>query len=116
QGAMPRIAAAAPLALMPSSALLADLPASPSVGLREPQLLSKVDPELPHRLGRRGGDAFEVVVDLTISADGSVADAAVRSLRDSDVAQAVVDAVRRWRYDAQPAARPHVVKLVITPS
>lgn len=80
-----------------------------------PKLLQMVEPDLPSRLFRRSERRVEIVVDLVINRDGSVRSAAVRGDLGSDVADAVSDAMRRWRYEPQPGARLHIVRLVASP-
>lgn len=80
-----------------------------------PKLLQMVEPDLPSRLFRRSERRVEIVVDLVINRDGSVRSAAVRGDLGSDVADAVTEAMRRWRYEPQPGARLHIVRLVASP-
>ncbi len=98
--------------LAPASAVMIDMPAAKAVTLLAPRLLSKVDPELPSRLQRRGPRRIELLVGMTISADGTVRDVALPSGTDADLETAVREAVLQWRYEPQPAARPHTVQLV----
>jgi TonB family protein len=106
----------APVELVPVSTALVALPAAPDVVLAAPRLLDKVEPELPSRLLRRGAPRTEVQLELTVNADGSVSDVHVRSSTNAEIQDAVVDAVRRWRYDVHPVARRHSVRLVVMPS
>lgn len=111
------VAAVAPVELQPvATALIALPPAAPAVVLQPLRLLSKVEPDLPSRLLRRGAPHTEVLLDLTVNTDGSVSNINVRSSTNAEIQDAVVDAVRQWRYEAQPMARPHSVRLVVTPS
>lgn len=98
--------------LAPAAASLMALPATKVITLAPPRLLSKVEPELPSRLLRRGTRRIEVLVELTISVDGSVRDVALRSAVEEDLETSVRDALLQWRYDAQPVPRPHTVQLV----
>lgn len=98
--------------LAPASVSLVPLP-SPPVVLEPPQLLSKVEPDLPTRLLRRiGTRRIELLVDMTIQPDGSVTAVAVREPVDDDLAAPVRDAVSQWRYEPQPVVRSHTVRLV----
>ena len=73
------------------------------------------EPEVPARLFRRGGGRVELLVDVLIDTDGSVKSAVVITSSNADADEPVLDAVRRWRYEPQPAARPHQVRLVVSP-
>ncbi len=100
----------------PATAMLAVPPAAPRAVLPPLRLLSKVEPDLPARLFRRGGLRTELVLDLTVNTDGSVSNVVLRESPSADIGPPVLDAVRQWRYEAQPLARPHVVRLVVLPS
>ncbi len=106
--------APAPEAAASAPAEAASAPAALAAGA--PRLLSRVDPELSPRVLRRVLPRTEVQVSLTINPDGSVRDVVVQPTRNADLDAAVADAVRQWRYEAQPAARPHQVVLVVSPS
>lgn len=95
---------------------LADAPPRVMDELPPPKLLQMVEPDLPARLFRRTERRVEIVVDLVINRDGSVRSAVVRGDLGPDVDSSVADAMRRWRYDPQPGARLHVVRLVASPS
>lgn len=107
---------AAPGAAVPAPPALIDLPPPlPAVAdLPPPRLLAMTEPELSPRLFRRGSARAEVVVDLVIDIDGSVKSALVRQPHNADLEEAVLDAVRQWRYDPQPVARPHLLRLVVS--
>jgi TonB family protein len=108
---------ALPGAVSTAPPALIDLPpALPSVAdLPPPRLLAMIEPELSPRLFRRGSTRAEVLVELVIDTDGSVKSAVVRQSVNSDLEGAVLDAVRQWRYDPQPVARPHLLRLVVSP-
>lgn len=112
----------APMELVPVAAALMALPAAPppethaAVALPAPRLLDKVEPDLPSRLLRRGAPRTEVLLDLTVNTNGSVSNIEVRSSTNPEIQDAVVDAVRQWRYEVQPVERRHSVRLVVTPS
>ena len=99
-----------------TAALIALPPAAPAAPAVPPRLLSKVDPDLPSRLLRRGAPHTELLLDLTVKTDGTVSNIEVRSSTNPDIQDAVVEAVRQWRYDVQPVERRHSVRLVVTPS
>lgn len=115
--AVPMVEPVVPVEVVASApALLPMPPAIVLAGLPPPHLVSKVDPELPARVYRRGGLRTEIVVDLVVATDGSVQSAAVRPGTSPDLEAPVLEAVRQWHYEPQPVARPHVVRLVVTPS
>lgn len=98
--------------LAPASVSMIPLP-TPPVALEPPQLVSKVEPDLPTRLLRRiGTRRVELLVDMTIQPDGSVTEVAVREPVEDDLAAPVRDAVSQWRYEPQPVVRQHTVRLV----
>ena len=70
---------------------------------------------MPGRLKSRLRANAEVVVDLSIRADGSVADATIRSSSDRALDPIALEAVRQWRYKPIGASRPHAVQLVFAP-
>jgi TonB family protein len=101
--------------LAPASVAMVDMPLAKTLNLPAPRLLSRVDPELPPRLQRRGARRVEVVVALTIGADGTVRDVALPSGTAADLEAAVREALYQWRYEPQPEARQHSVQLVFGP-
>jgi TonB family protein len=109
----------APVEQLPVSAAMIALPAPPpqtqAAVLPAPRLVNKVEPDLPSRLTRRGAPRTEVLLEMTVNADGSVSNVSVRASTNAEIQDAVVEAVRQWRYEAQPAARPHTVRLVVMP-
>lgn len=111
------VAAVAPLEAAPPRPRLLDLPPAPppAAALPAPRLLSMAEPELPARVFRRAGGRVELLVDVVIDTDGSVKSAAVRTSSHADADEPVLDAVRLWRYEPQPAVRPHQVRLVVSP-
>lgn len=112
------VAVVAPPEAEPPRPRLLDLPPAPPAPpapLAPPRLVSMAEPEVPARLFRRGGGRVELLVDVLIDTDGSVKSAAVITSSNADADEPVLDAVRRWRYEPQPAARPHQVRLVVSP-
>lgn len=109
------VAAVAPLEAEPPPPRLLDLPPAPAAPLPPPRLLSTAEPDLPARMFRRAGGRVEALVDIVIDADGSVKSASVVSSNHADADEAVLEAVRRWRYEPQAAARPHQVRLLVSP-
>ena len=115
--AMSGITTVAPVALAASAPSMISVPtAAQLAALPPPRLLSRVDPELPSYLLRRGARRTELVVELVVNTDGSVRDVALRESPSPALEEPVVDAVRQWRFEPQPAARPHTVRLVVSPS
>ena len=125
-GSVPTVATVAPAEAMASPATMVAMPppaATPAAlspaaapALPPPRLLSKVDPEWPARLFRRGNARSEVVVQLVINTDGSVREVELKSATSPELGPPVIEAVRQWQYEAQAVPRPHQVRLVISPS
>jgi TonB family protein len=114
--AMSGITRVTPVALAASTPSMISVPmAAQFTSLAPPRLLSKVDPELPTYLLRRGARRTELVVDMVVNADGSVRNVALPESPGPALEDPVVDAVRQWRFEPQPAARPHTVRLVVSP-
>jgi protein TonB len=92
-------------------------PAAASAALPAPlQLANMVEPVTPRALlGRLRGEV-QVVVGFTVNADGRVADPAVRSSSHPQMDEAVLEAVRQWRYQPIVAPRGHEVQLVLRPA
>lgn len=82
---------------------------------KSPELIDYVEPVLPSRLRTRLRGSPQVVVDLMILADGSVADATVRSSSDKALETLALDAVRQWRYKPGSETQAHAVQLVFAP-
>lgn len=80
--------------------------------LEKPRLMSKVDPDIPLRLLLDLGSVAEVLADLTIRADGSVAAVLLLPPVPRQIARHVVAALEQWRFDPLPAERVHRVQLV----
>lgn len=78
----------------------------------KPRLMSKVDPDIPPRLLLDLGSVAEVLADLTIRADGSVAAVLLLPPVPRQIARHVVAALEQWRFDPLPAERVHRVQLV----
>jgi TonB family protein len=115
--AMSGITRVAPVALAASTPSMISVPtAAQFANLPPPRLLSKVDPDLPSDQFRRGARRTELVVDMVVNADGSVSNVALPESPGHALEGPVVAAVRQWRFEPQPAARLHTVRLVISPS
>lgn len=84
--------------------------------LPPPQLLAQSEINVRPGMFKRGSRrAVEVVLDLMITADGSIALAEPRAAGNRALESAVADAVRGWRYQPQPAARTHVLRVQVRP-
>ena len=67
------------------------------VGITFPKLIYAPEPQLPHDTPK----PQPIAVELLINPDGSVAKASVHSHVKPDVAQNVLDTLRKWKF--QPA-------------
>lgn len=118
--AMSGITTVAPVALAAPAPSMINVPSRPTTAqpayLPPPRLLTRVEPELPAYLLRRGARRTELVVDLVIHADGSVSDVVLRDSPVPGLEEPVLEAVRQWRFEPQPAVRQHQVRLVVIPS
>jgi protein TonB len=88
-------------------------PAAPPAPL---QLADVVEPVTPRSLlGKLRGE-IQLVVSFTVRADGTVAEPVVRSSSHPQMDEAVLEAVRQWRYQPIAAPRKHEVQLVLHPA
>ncbi len=79
------------------------------------KLVNMVEPDVPRRTLEAIGRTVEVDVDLTIRADGSVADLAVDPAAPSSLQRYITEALAKWRYAPLPAQRVLRVQLVFNP-
>lgn len=87
----------------------------PAAPLAPLQLADVVEPVTPRiLLGKLRGEV-QMVVSFTVRADGSVVEPVVRSSSHPQMDEAVVEAVRQWRYQPIAAPRAHEVQLVLRP-
>jgi len=87
----------------------------PAVPLAPLQLADMVEPVTPRVLiGKLRGE-IQVVVGFTVRADGTVMEPVVRSSSHPQMDEAVLEAVRQWRYQPIAAPRAHEVQLVLRP-
>ncbi len=87
--------------------------AAPATVLAPLQLADMVEPVTPRLLlGKLRGEV-QVVVSFTVRADGSVVEPVVRSSSHPQMDEAVLEAVRQWRYQPIDAPRAHEVQLVL---
>jgi TonB family protein len=90
--------------------------AAPATVLAPLQLADMVEPITPRMLlGKLRGEV-QVVVSFTVRADGSVVEPVVRSSSHPQMDEAVLEAVRQWRYQPIAAPRGHEVQLVLRPA
>lgn len=86
-----------------------------SVALPPPKLLSLVEPVTPRGLAGRLRGEIRVDVALSVAADGSVSEAAVTASSHPQMNDAVLEAVRQWRYEPAGRVREHAVQVVLRP-
>ena len=90
--------------------------AAPAAQLAPLQLADMVEPVTPRPLlGRLRGEV-QVVVSFTVRIDGTIAEPVVRSSSHPQMDEAVLEAVRQWRYQPIAAPRSHEVQLVMRPA
>jgi Meckel syndrome type 1 protein len=119
---LPAAAAASPVPALEREGVAAALSPLPgkSVALAEvaaavtPKLAQMVEPTIPARLREELGASYEVMADLTIRADGSVAEVKLLPPTPRQVQRQVLSALQQWRFEPLPAARVHRVQLVFT--
>lgn len=71
-----------------------------------------VAPDIPATALRRVGAFDELLVQVSVRADGTVADAAVLTPGMRPVESYVVEALRQWRFEPTGAARTQRMQLV----
>lgn len=76
------------------------------------KLVQYIEPEIPQRLRARLRNNNEVTVAFTVNRDGSLSDVGIRASTNRALDQAVLDAVRQWRYGPLPEPREGTVQLV----
>ncbi len=97
----------------------ASVPHAPALALPElaaaparPRLVTMVEPELPQRVLDELGRNATVLVDLTIRADGSVANVAMVSQGPRQLLRFLMPSLSQWKFNALPAERVHRIELV----
>lgn len=119
---------AAPAApAMPEAAPLERVGSAPTVGVVaqpvpapalmpslavQPRLAKMIEPEIPPRLRAENQRVSEVLADLTLRADGSVAAVALLPPIPRSWQRYLVAALEQWRFDSLPAGQVHRVQLV----
>jgi len=76
------------------------------------KLVQYIEPEIPQRLRARLRNNNEVTVGFTVNRDGSLRDVGIRASTNRALDDAVLDAVRQWRYGPLPEPREGTVQLV----
>lgn len=76
------------------------------------KLVQYIEPEIPQRLRARLRNNNEVTVGFTVNRDGSLSDVGIRASTNRALDDAVLDAVRQWRYGPLPEPREGTVQLV----
>ena len=102
------LSAAVPKMVAPQT-LLAALPSV------QPTLVSTVEPDIPARLLRDTGGVNEVLADLSLRADGTVAEVQLISPYPRSWRSYLVAALEQWRFEALASARVHRIQLVFGP-
>jgi len=77
-----------------------------------PKLLSMVEPAVPPRVMDQGPRVAEVSADLSLRADGSVAEVVLLTQVPRAWRRYLIEALQQWRYEALAAPRTHRVQLV----
>jgi hypothetical protein len=105
-------AAAAPaVAAMPKLVAPQAMLAAPPVA---PKLVTMVEPEVPTRLMSESPRVGEVYADLTLRADGSVAEVVLLAPYPRSWQRYLTAALEKWRFDPLPDTRVHRVQLVFS--
>ncbi len=119
--ARPEVSPVAGLAIVTQAPALNTLPApaaatavlaAAAAPAAVPRLISMVEPALPARVMEEASRFNELPVDLTIRADGTVAQVAVGVNASRPLVRAVVLALEQWRFEPFTEERVHRVQLV----
>lgn len=78
----------------------------------QPKLMTMVEPDIPSRVMLTGQPVNEVAAELSLRADGTVADVTLLPPVPRAWQPYIVEALRQWRYEPLPGARTHRVQLV----
>ncbi len=81
-----------------------------------PTLVAMVEPEIPPRLLNEAGRVSEVLADLSLRPDGTVAAVTVLPPAPRQWQRYIVAALEKWRFEPLPSARTHRVQLVFDDS
>ncbi len=110
---VPAIEAAAPAAAAPDMAkavAFTALPIAPEVV--RPTLVDMVEPDIPVRLLADSGRVNEVMADLSLRADGTVAEVTLLPPVPRSWRSYIMAALQKWRFSPLPSARTHRIQLV----
>lgn len=78
----------------------------------QPKLMTMVEPDIPSRVMLMGQPVNEVAAELSLRADGTVAEVTLLPPVPRAWQPYIVEALRQWRYEPLPGARTHRVQLV----
>lgn len=95
----------------PPAAAPLSLPALPQ-GPVKPRLINRVDPDVAQRLLDDLGRNAVIPVDLSIRANGTVAQVTVVANVPARLQRAIVVALEQWRFDPLPSDRVHRIELL----
>ncbi len=111
-------ASATPALETPSAVMAAPTPAPIlalpkfAAAMANPKLVSMVEPAVPPRVLDEIGGVTEVIVDLTIRPDGSIASVVLAPSAPRQLHRFVIAALEQWRYEPLPAQRVYRIQLV----
>ena len=110
----PAMAAPAAAFTSPGPAVDAAVQPSPALALpaAKPRMLTMVTPDIPARVRMQAGRIGEVLVELNLRRDGSVAAATVLPPASRLIQRYVVEALEKWRYEPMAQDAVHRVQLV----
>lgn len=77
-----------------------------------PTLVAMVEPDIPTRLLGEAGRVSEVMADLTLREDGTVATVALLPPVPRSWQRYIITALEKWRFEPLPSGRVHRVQLV----
>jgi Meckel syndrome type 1 protein len=101
---------AAPIAAVFGTAV----PSLAAIAEVKPKLVSQVEPVFGSRLQDDAARLTEVTADLTLRADGTVAQVALVTNVARPLQRPLIAALEAWRFEPLPAQRVHRVQLVFT--
>lgn len=78
----------------------------------QPKLVTMVEPDIPSRVMLTAQPVNEVAAELSLRADGTVAEVTLLPPVPRAWQPYIVEALRQWRYEPLPGARTHRVQLV----
>lgn len=78
----------------------------------QPRLMTMVEPDIPPRVMLMGLAVNEVAAELSLRADGTVAEVNLLPPVPRAWQPYIIEALRQWRYEPLPGARAHRVQLI----